>query len=87
MTVRAKFYVSNKIESPAYGEEGGVVTQVKLAPVYESFPDKMGNACDENKMFGEATPCGEISMHIHNRAAADRFETGKAYYVDFSPAD
>lgn len=37
----------------------------------------------ENNSFFAATPSGEIKV---GTVAADRFEVGKEYFVDFSPA-
>jgi hypothetical protein len=40
----------------------------------------------ENKDFAEATPSGEVWMQISKgRPAAEMFEPGKEYYVDFTP--
>lgn len=74
-TVRAKMFVTSKTTY-----QGSTGTGVKLQPVY-------GDASPENKAFFEATPSGEITMHIKNQVAADAFELGKAYYVDFTPAE
>lgn len=41
---------------------------------------------EENKAFWDATPAGNIMLHITNPAAKDQFEPGKEYYVDFTPA-
>lgn len=85
MSVRAKFYVKSKHEMLTGGEPK-TLTEVKLAPVYVS-PGERSAGNTENEIFGKATPQGEVSMTIANKAAADRFELGKAYYVDFTPAD
>jgi len=74
MTVRAKFFVSGIHYAHV---TQGVYSTVKMAPVY-------GEA---NKPWSEATPQGEITMSITNPDAVDKFELGKAYFVDFSPAD
>jgi hypothetical protein len=42
---------------------------------------------EENEQFWKYTPAGEIHMHIDNEQARDRFEEGKQYYVDFTPAE
>lgn len=76
MTVRAKFYVTS-IQHHHTPRREAVCAEVKLAPVYG----------DENKPWSEATPQGSISMLITNPAAIDAFELGKAYFVDFTPAD
>ena len=60
---------------------------MRLAAVYESAPDVKGQACAENKIFGDATPNAEVEMTIFNQAAADALKTGKAYYVDFTSAE
>lgn len=42
-------------------------------------------ASDENRMFGTATPHGDLSMTIVNPDASAEFEQGKEYYIDFTP--
>lgn len=42
---------------------------------------------DENKAWSAATPSGRIEMTITNPEAMNRFELGKHYFVDFTPAD
>lgn len=70
----------------AYWPEGAdCAVEVKLQPVYESGDD--GNAVEENRIFGKATPAGQIGMQLLSRAAADRFEVGRSYYVEFTPAE
>jgi len=51
---------------------------VTLNPVYGDSP--------ENKLFFASTPSGEIKMSI-SADAAEHFELGKAYYVDFTLAE
>jgi len=68
MTVRAKFRVHNKTVN-SWG------TEVFLSPVY-------GNS-EENKQFFASTPAGDIRMTIKNEVAAEQFEIGNEYYVDF----
>jgi hypothetical protein len=63
---------------------------VKLSPVYQNKPGVSGNACEENRLFWEATPSGEITMHINNPAGfkpfADAFHKRIPFYVDFTEA-
>jgi len=59
--------------------KNGVITTVNL------FPVKAGDG--EDNIFGKATPSGSMRLGIMNEAAAQLFALGKAYYVDFSPAD
>lgn len=72
-TVRAKFRVS-KLDKFDQG------TRVEMAPVYSEDPKH------ENKHFWDATPSGRLDMVIKNEAAAELFEEGKEYYLDFAPA-
>lgn len=73
--VRAKFFVTEIKHAHVSGD--GVFAEVKLAPVYG----------EENKPWSKHTPQGEIKMAITNQAAVDKFEIGKSYYVDFTPAE
>lgn len=72
--VRAKFYVSS-ITQYSHAD-----TEVKLSPVYSSDDNH------ENKLFWDATPMGEITMHIKNEVAVREFVIGKEYYIDFTRA-
>lgn len=74
MSVRAKFKVSGITE---YGTSGKAVA---LMPVYDSNPES------ENGKFFNATPWGKIELGTVNPAAAEHFEIGKEFYVDFTPA-
>lgn len=73
-TVRAKFRVHN-ISRHDWG------TEVFLSPVYSDDPKH------ENKRFWDSTPSGDLRMTIKNDAAAQLFENGKEYYLDFTPAN
>lgn len=42
---------------------------------------------EENDSFFQYTPGGEIDLQVISGDTASRFEEGKEYYVDFSPAD
>lgn len=72
--VRAKFYV--------YSVErftGGNV-KVVLQPVT--------NGSEENKTFWQYTPSGKLGMYMNaGVAAADQFEPGQEYYLDFTLAN
>ncbi len=73
--VRAKFRVTAKSDPYPDGAIG-----IEMQPVCSSNPQH------ENKRFWEATPAGKIEMSISNRPAADVFELGEEYYVDFTKA-
>lgn len=59
----------------------GEVRSVVLSPVYGN-----GDPNHENTKFWQATPSGRIEIGCANLAAAEAFELGREYYVDFSPA-
>lgn len=71
--VRAKFFVSDinvySINPPQ--------RKITFKPVYSTDPNH------ENKQFWDATPQGDLNMTINNPAAAEFFEPGKEYYLDF----
>ncbi len=71
MVVRAKFVVNeNRVN--------GDTASINLLPVY--------SGSEENKEFYKYTPAGNISLSVVNPKAAEQFELGKSYYVDFSEA-
>lgn len=72
MNIRAKFKVIEKTESD-------LGFQVKMYPVTGGSP--------ENAEFYRYTPAGQIDLTTINKSAADAFEVGKSYYVDFSPEE
>jgi len=86
-TVRGKFNV-HKIEMYSYPEGSA---KVELGAVYKYQEGVSGNACEENRMFGEATPQASVSMLICNPKAVEvfrkAFEEKKPFYVDFTPAE
>ena len=85
--VRAKFKIDS-ITHFSYPEGAG---QVSLSPVFSSAPGVNGNACEENRIFGQYTPSGSISMSIHNPEAlkpfAEALKEKRPFYVDFTPAE
>jgi hypothetical protein len=42
---------------------------------------------EANKDWSKWTPSGELKMMVTNPAAIEKFELGKEYYLDFTPAD
>lgn len=78
MNVRAKFVVQRVVDSPYdSGENQG--KEVILWAV--SCGSK------ENEEFFKYTPSGTIQLSIVNPTAAEQFEPGKEYYVDFIKAE
>ena len=73
MGVRAKFKCMDKSKPDGEG-----CSTIRLEPVY--------CGSEENKQFFRWTPGGQISLSIINPSAAEQFEVGKEYYVDFTAA-
>jgi hypothetical protein len=71
-TVRAKFVCYEKVQQ----ENDRYV--VRLRAVYGD-----GQA---NKSWAKYTPSGQLEMVIDNPDASERFEVGKEYFLDFTPA-
>jgi hypothetical protein len=76
--VRAKFLCTQKAVNVSF-KGGAEYASIKFQPV-------MGGS-DENKLFWTYTPSGNLDMSVVNKEAADKFEVGKEYYVDFTQAD
>ncbi len=53
-----------------------------MSPVYGN-----GDPNHENTKFWQASPGGRLELSVVNAAAVERFEVGKEYYLDFTPAD
>jgi hypothetical protein len=47
----------------------------------------VGDSSPENKSFWEWTPSGSLQLGCVNQEAWKRFEIGKEYYLDFTPAE
>lgn len=77
--VRAKFTVREITRTKHWDKTKGEIQTIVLSPV--------SDGSDENRRFFEASPTGEIKLGTVNEAAARQFELGKAYYVDFTPAE
>lgn len=41
----------------------------------------------DNESWSKHTPSGTVTMQITNPLALERFEPGKSYFVDFTPAE
>lgn len=77
MTVRAKFVCTGKNETGFC--ENSKSTIVTLSPVT--------SGSEENKTFWQYTPSGKIELSTVNQAAADQYQVGKEYFIDFIPAE
>jgi hypothetical protein len=83
MTVRAKFAVNSieRFNTSVYADGKSTIKEcqnIKLSAV-------CGNS-DENKQFFASTPSGQLQLGTVNVEAAAKFELGKEYYIDFTPA-
>lgn len=77
MNVRAKFTVTQIVETRYGSQPEAVYKTVVLEPRYDqSIP--------EDVRFLVATPLGRMEMRIDNPAALAQFIPGKAFYVDFT---
>lgn len=76
-TIRAKFTCTTVIP-PA----GGYDSVAYLSAVIQD-PD--GELNEENKVFSELTPSGQLTISISEHApAAKFFKAGRDYYLDFT---
>lgn len=78
MTVRAKFKVTSTTQREHWDSQKGHIHEIELSPVINGSP--------ENEAFYAATPHGAIKLQTVNHEAAQQFELGAEYYVDFSKA-
>lgn len=76
-SIRAKYRV-DAVEFRGDPADENSARTYTLRAVYDT-------STPENARFTKATPYGELKMHVDNPAA--RFEVGKHYYLDFTPAD
>jgi hypothetical protein len=75
--VRAKFKCTGNTVTDAGTPQA--TANIRLEPVI------MGS--EENDTFYRYTPAGQIYLNVVNPAAAEAFEVGKEYYIDFTPAE
>lgn len=86
MSVRAKWVCNKKTEVAHKSSYGKQAWQIEFGVVYEGTAEDSLPATQENRIFGDATPSGTITMFICNPEAAKQFTAGECYYSDFSPA-
>lgn len=82
MTVRAKFYVGEKVTRANHPHPQATNEPMETVVLYPVNGDT-----EENKNFFKWTPSGKIEIGILNPEAAKQFEIGKEYYIDFTPAE
>ena len=83
---RAKFQCTKKeiVTDSGWDSQAGASTTKEVANIELFAVTAEGG--DENKAFFKSTPNGNITLSIVNLPAAEMFEQGKDYYVDFTPA-
>jgi len=77
--VRAKFIVQSVTYRPHWQDKTKRIGSVELGVV--------SGGSDEDKAFFAATPGGRIVLDTVNEAAIAALPLGKAFYVDFTPAE
>jgi hypothetical protein len=80
MQVRAKFFVEDIQHQDIPGTEQ--YASITMRPVFGTYGDG-----EVNKTWSKYTPSGHLQITITNPSATDAVEKGKAYYLDFTPAD
>ncbi len=78
-TVRAKFKCWSVVHSNS-PNPNDVCAEVRMQAAY-------GDKESGNESWSKATPSAELRMFVTNPAAIAAFESGKEYYLDFSPAE
>lgn len=88
MTVRAKFRcteikrgMTTRWSPGAKTAETAEVRSIVMVPVSGN-----GDPEHENTKFWQASPSGSLTLDVLNLAAAEQFELGREYYLDFSVA-
>jgi hypothetical protein len=74
MAVRAKFKLS-EVHHYTYGTRKFI-----FRPEYDT-------SIPEDQRFAKASPSGEFTISVDNPAVFDKFEIGKQYYFDITPAE
>lgn len=85
MSVRAKFQLIKTTQTMhSVRDAEGKYNTVPLTSM--AFQVVHGNT-PENEKFFASTPSGTIELGVINPEAAQQFELGKEYYIDFTPAE
>jgi hypothetical protein len=68
-----------------YRDSEGCTIQEQLhfhAVAASKYPE---DGSDENNTYAKFSPSGRLELTVANPALVGRFETGKEYYLDFTP--
>lgn len=85
MSVKAKFTC---VKAEAYSYDNGKTVagkNITMNAVIHYEAD--GSRKDENESWSQATPSGQLNIHISNPAAFEQFVEGKDYYLTFEAAE
>ncbi len=74
-SIRCKFVCTSVTKSKGWGDHEFL---------YAARFEAVQGGSDENKSFFAATPCGSVEV---STVASDKFEVGKEYFLDFTPAE
>jgi hypothetical protein len=91
MAVRAKFRcvsVEQSTTAPVTSTRhmgNGEKIEITTWPRTFRFSAVYDPDVSEDQRYAQATPIGEMRIQVDNPAVA--FETGRAYYLDFTPAE
>ena len=84
-TVRAKFKVG-EIRRHRGSRKNAETDQWEACELRTVVLDPVMEGSEENRRFWEASPSGRIEIGCANLEAAELFELGVEYYIDFTPA-
>jgi hypothetical protein len=90
-TTRAKFRCTTVEQTSSEPTEVQRYTPGEEPSTYLTWPRVFrfsatyDESVPEDQRYAQATPIGNIEMRVDNPAVS--FEPGKAYYLDFTPAD
>jgi hypothetical protein len=74
--IRAKFQVT-------------VITEFAWSNVHKevTFESRYDPSIPEDQRFVPGIPSGKLMMIVDNPAALEQFQTGKTFYLDFTPVE
>lgn len=70
-----------------YSNGNGVLVQEQLhfhAVSASKYPE---DGSDENNTYAKFSPSGMLQLTVANPSLVGKFETGKEYYLDFTPVE
>ena len=84
-TMRAKVYVSGVVPHKDDNQVTlGETLTFNAVAKSGGYPE---DGSDENNTYARWSPNARFEIHVANPALFGKFEAGREYYVDFTPAD